>query len=44
MEAKGCEVAGDYICEVVVELPVFHTDERNMFLKLQVPIKIGLTL
>lgn len=35
---KGYEVIGDYICEVVVELPVFHTDERKMFMKLQVPI------
>lgn len=39
VKEKGCEVVGDYICEVVVELPVFHTDERNMFMKLQVPIK-----
>lgn len=37
----GYEVIGDYICEVVVELPVFHHDERNMFMKLQVPINRG---
>lgn len=32
-------ITGDYICEVVAELPVFNCDERNMFIKLQVPIK-----
>ncbi len=32
------KVVGDYICEVVVELPVFTHYERNMFIKLQVPI------
>lgn len=36
---KGYEIAGDYICEVVAELPVFHNNERNMFIKLQIPIK-----
>ncbi|BFH63012.1 MerR family transcriptional regulator [Paenibacillus azoreducens] len=35
----GYEIIGDYICEVVVELPIFHHDERNMFMKLQVPVK-----
>jgi DNA-binding transcriptional MerR regulator len=37
---KGYEIIGDYICEVVVELPVFDNNERNMFAKLQIPIKI----
>ncbi|MGZ9585890.1 MerR family transcriptional regulator [Paenibacillus marinisediminis] len=41
VKEHGYEVVGDYICEVVVELPVFHHDERNMFMKLQVPIKRG---
>lgn len=36
---KGYEMAGDYICEVVAELPVLHDNERNMFIKLQIPIK-----
>lgn len=35
---KGYEVIGDYICEVVVELPIFE-QERNMFIKVQVPVK-----
>ncbi|MCM3040803.1 hypothetical protein M3201_13950 [Paenibacillus motobuensis] len=34
----GYDIVGDYICEVVVELPIFHHDERNMFMKLQVPV------
>lgn len=38
-ENNKLTVTGDYICEVVVELPVFNYDERNMFIKLQVPIK-----
>jgi DNA-binding transcriptional MerR regulator len=37
--SNGMEIIGDYICEVVVELPVFNYNERNMFIKLQVPIK-----
>lgn len=36
---NGMTIIGDYICEVVVELPVFNYNERNMFIKLQVPIK-----
>lgn len=31
-------IVGDYICEVVAELPIFNYNERNMFIKLQVPI------
>ena len=37
-EENGYEIAGDYICEVIADLPVFHNDERGMFIKLQVPI------
>lgn len=36
---KHYEIIGDYICEVVTELPVFPRDERNMFIKLQIPVK-----
>lgn len=39
IKEKGYEIVGDYICEVVAELPVFPQDERNMFIKLQIPIK-----
>ena len=36
---KGHEIIGDYVCEVVVELPIFDDNERNMYVRLQVPIK-----
>jgi len=32
-------IVGDYICEVVAELPIFPQDQRNMFIRLQIPIK-----
>ena len=38
IEDKGYDIVGDYICEVVVELPIFENNERNMFVKLQIPI------
>lgn len=39
IKEKQYEIIGDYICEVVVELPVFRHNERNMFIKLQIPIR-----
>jgi DNA-binding transcriptional MerR regulator len=39
IEDNGYEIVGDYICEVVVELPIFENNERNMFVKLQIPVK-----
>lgn len=39
IEEKHYTVAGDYICEVIAELPDFQ--ERGMFLRLQVPIRMG---
>lgn len=36
---QGYSIAGDYICEVIAELPVFVNNERGMFIKMQVPIK-----
>ncbi|MDO4485825.1 MAG: hypothetical protein Q4C46_04430 [Bacillota bacterium] len=35
---KGFEICGDYICEVVVELPLFKQNQRNMFYKIQIPV------
>lgn len=40
IKLKGYEIIGDYICEVVIELPILNKKERNMFIKLQIPIKI----
>ena len=39
IDENGYEIVGDYVCEAVVELPIFDNNERNMFVKLQVPIK-----
>ncbi|MDD4365853.1 MAG: MerR family transcriptional regulator [Synergistales bacterium] len=36
---KDLAFDGDYICEVVTDLPVFVGNERSMFIKLQIPIK-----
>jgi len=38
---QGMEIAGDYICEVVAELPVIGKTERGMFLRLQVPVRFN---
>lgn len=35
----GYSLAGDYICEELTEFNVFDDSKRNMFLRLQVPIK-----
>ena len=35
----GYTISGDYICEELTEFNVFDDSKRNMFLRLQVPIK-----
>jgi DNA-binding transcriptional MerR regulator len=40
IEEKKYEIVGDYICEVVAELPLFENSQRGMYIKLQIPIKI----
>jgi DNA-binding transcriptional MerR regulator len=35
------QIVGDYICEVVAELPIFETEERNMLIRLQIPVKLA---
>lgn len=37
-EQLGCRVIGDYICEVLTEINVFDTDQRSMYLRIQVPV------
>jgi len=39
IEEKGYIICGDYICEVIAELPIIDSKERGMFLRLQIPIK-----
>ncbi|HIT63252.1 MAG TPA: MerR family transcriptional regulator [Candidatus Ventrimonas merdavium] len=34
------EVTGDYICEVLTELPIIQSRKREMFLRLQVPVRV----
>ncbi len=36
---KDLEIIGDYVCEVITEFPAFKENERDMFFKLQVPIR-----
>lgn len=38
-EENHYQIAGDYICEVLTEFNVFDSDQRSMFMKLQVPVK-----
>lgn len=39
VEENKFEITGDYLCEVITELPVFNGNSRGMFIRLQVPIK-----
>ncbi|MGI5998818.1 MAG: MerR family transcriptional regulator [Lutispora sp.] len=41
-EIEKCNytIAGDYICEVIADLPDYDDNERGMFFRLQVPVKI----
>lgn len=36
--SNGYTISGDYICEVMSEANIFNTSEREMFLRLQVPV------
>lgn len=38
-KANNYQICGDYICEVLTEFNVFDEKQRNMFLRLQVPVK-----
>lgn len=38
IEAQGYSVAGDCICEVVVDSTVFEENRREMFFRIQIPI------
>lgn len=35
---NGLQVCGDYLCEVLVEFPVFERGQRNMFYKIEIPV------
>lgn len=38
---QGYEIIGDYICEVIAELPLMKDTHRGMYLRLQIPVKIS---
>lgn len=40
-EQNNYIITGDYICEVMTEFNVFDSNQRNMFMRLQVPIKFN---
>lgn len=37
---EGYEICGDYLCETLADLPLIEKGERDMFLRLQVPVKL----
>lgn len=39
VQTRGCEISGDYICEVVVDFPMLDFDRRRMFYKAQIPVR-----
>ena len=34
----GCQVVGDYLCEVIIDFPVLDFDKRQMIYKTQIPV------
>ena len=38
---NGYRIAGDYLCEVMTGFPVFDSDPRSMFLRLQAPVSFS---
>jgi DNA-binding transcriptional MerR regulator len=39
IEERDLEIIGDYICEVITEFPAFRENIRDMFFKIQIPIR-----
>lgn len=40
IEAKNYTIIGDYLCESLNDILIFNDKKRNMYLRLQVPVKI----
>lgn len=38
---KGYQICGDYICEVISEFPLTDQDYRDLFIRLQIPIRFS---
>lgn len=41
VDKRNYTIIGDYICEVIADLPDYEDNERGMFFRLQVPVKIS---
>ena len=39
VQTRGCEIAGYYICEGFVDLPMLDFNRRRMFYKAQIPVR-----
>ena len=39
-DARGYQISGDYICEIMTVFRVFESEKNNMFLRLQVPVNV----
>lgn len=39
IDEHGYTIAGDYICEVIIDFPVLDMERRHMFYKTQIPVK-----
>ena len=37
---RGWSIAGDYICEVIIDFPVLDVERRRMFYKTQIPVRM----
>lgn len=44
IDEHGLIICGDYLCEVLVEFPVFKDGPRNMFYKLEIPVATKKTI
>lgn len=40
-EENHYEIAGDYICEIMTEFNVFDSEQRSMFMRLQIPVSFS---
>ncbi|WP_249029213.1 MerR family transcriptional regulator [Tannockella kyphosi] len=40
IEKQGYEIVGDYLCETINDMILFDDYKRNMYLRLQIPIKL----
>lgn len=39
IDTKNLEIIGDYVCEIIYEVPQLHQTKRNMYIRMQVPVK-----